>query len=81
MQFRIKTHSGAVVVLLGVPTAATSTFAQTNAPSNPSAASGGAPDSIGIGDPGWFVAGFVAGLAAGVIAAKAFGGSKSTNDK
>ena len=72
MQKRVKTYSGAIVLLSGLPV-----WAQTGAASTVASAPDG-PNSTHIGDPGWFIAGLATGLVVGVIGAKVFGGSKST---
>jgi hypothetical protein len=77
MQTKVRTHSGAIIVLSGLPALVQSAAAQTGASSPPSAPDGS--NSTQIGDPGWFVAGFVTGLVVGAVAGKVFGGSKSNN--
>jgi len=72
MQKRVKTLSGAVVLLSGLPA-----WAQTGTASTVASAPDGT-NSTHIGDPGWFVAGLATGLIVGVIGAKVFGGSKSS---
>lgn len=77
MRTRVRTCSGAIVLLSGLPAWAQSGNQSTTA-SSPASAPGGS-NSIPIGDPVWFVAGFVTGLVVGAIGAKVFGGSKSTS--
>jgi hypothetical protein len=76
MQTRVKTYSGAVVFLSGLP-AWTQSVAQTRATSTAASAPED-PNAFKVPDPGWFIAGFVTGVVVGVVAAKVFGGSKST---
>jgi len=76
MQTRVRTFSGAIVVLSGLPAWAQS-GAQTSAASTVASAPDGS-NSTQIGDPVWFIAGLVTGLVVGAIGAKVFGGSKST---
>jgi hypothetical protein len=77
MQMRVKIRSGAFVVLSGLP--AWVQLAAAQGASSPASAPDG-PNSTVIGDPGWFVAGFVTGLVVGAVAAKVFGGAKSGNE-
>jgi hypothetical protein len=77
MQTRVKTYSGAIVLLSGLPAwavAGTQTGAASTAASAPED-----PPKITVGDPVWFIAGFVTGLVVGVVAAKVFGGSNSSS--
>lgn len=77
MRTRVRTYSGAIVLLSGLPAWAQSGNQSTTASSAASAPGGS--NSIPIGDPVWFIAGFVTGLVVGAIGAKVFGGSKSTS--
>jgi hypothetical protein len=77
MQMRVKTYRGAIVLLSGLPV-----WAQSGAQTGSASTAASAPDgsnTISIGDPGWFVAGFFTGLVVGAVAAKVFGGSKPNN--
>jgi len=76
MQKRVKTFSGAIVLLSGLPVWAQSGTQTTTAASAASAPDG--PNSTHIGDPVWFIAGLATGLVVGAIGAKVFGGSRST---
>jgi len=76
MQKRVKTFSGAIVLLSGLPAWAQSGTQTTTASSAASAPDG--PNTSHIGDPVWFIAGLATGLVVGAIGAKVFGGSKST---
>lgn len=77
MQMRMRTYGGAIVVLSGLP-AWVEAGAQTSTASSAASASEGT-NVIKVPDPGWFIAGFVAGVVVGAIGAKVFGGSKSTS--
>jgi hypothetical protein len=77
MPTRIKTYSGAIVLLSGLPAWAQS-GTQTGTSSSAASAPTGSNSTV-IGDPGWFVAGLVTGLVVGAIGAKVFGSSKSTD--
>lgn len=76
MQMRVRTYGGAIVVLSGLP-AWTQSYAQTGTASTAASTPAGS-NSVVINDPGWFIAGLVTGLVVGVIGAKVFGGSKSS---
>lgn len=76
MHIRVKTRTGAIVLLLGVPA-----WTQVDAQTTSTTAAASAPpvsNSTGIGDPGWFIAGLVTGLVVGAIGAKVFGGSRES---
>lgn len=77
MQYRMKNAVGATVVLSGLP-AWTQVVAQTSTATSAASAPEPAPPDLKIGDPVWFIAGFVVGAAAGVIGARVFGSGKST---
>jgi hypothetical protein len=72
MQTRMRTYSGAIVLLSGLPA-----WAQGGTASSAASAPDG-PNIVHIPDPAWFVAGLATGLVIGAIGAKVFGGSKST---
>ena len=76
MQTRLRTWSGAIVLVSGLPAWA-QTGTQTGAAST-AASAPDAPSVIKTGDPVWFIAGLVTGLVVGAIGAKVFGGSKSS---
>lgn len=76
MQTRLRTWSGAIVVVSGLPAWA-QTGTQTGAASTAASAPEG-PTVVKTGDPVWFIAGLVTGLVVGAIGAKVVGGSKST---
>jgi hypothetical protein len=76
MQIRIRTHTGAIVLLSGLPAWAQS-GTQTGVASTAASSPPEDPPKVKTGDPVWFIAGFVTGFVAGVVAFKAFGGSNS----
>jgi hypothetical protein len=76
MQVRLRTYSGLIVVLTGLP-AWGQTGSQTAAASVPASAPDGS-NGTKVNDPTWFVAGLVTGLVIGAIGARVFGGSKSS---
>jgi len=76
MNKRLKTYSGAIVFLSGLPAWAQS-GTQTSTSSSAASAPDG-PNTTHVGDPVWFIAGLATGLVVGALGAKVFGGSKST---
>lgn len=77
MQVRLRTQSGLIVLLTGLPAWA-QTGTQTSTASVPASAPEGS-NGTKVNDPTWFVAGFVTGLVVGAIGVKVFGGSKSAD--
>lgn len=77
MQVRVKTSSGAVVLLIGLPALA-QPASHAGVGSIP--ASGAGDNVVHVGDPSWFIAGLVTGLVVGAVAGKVFGGSKSNSN-
>jgi hypothetical protein len=77
MQTRVRTFSGSVVLLSGVPA-----WAQGGSQTGTASSAASAPDGsniVHIPDPAWFVAGLATGLVVGVIGAKVFGGSQASD--
>jgi hypothetical protein len=77
MEFRTRSAAGTWMFLTTLPA-----FAQESTTAKASSTTGKTscpPDCSSLiipSDPTWFVAGFIAGLAVGIVAAKAFGGKK-----
>jgi hypothetical protein len=77
MEIRIKTVTGAVMLLSGVPAMAQEVAALKASTAAGCASCPPVPASIATpGDPTWFVAGLVTGLVVGFIAAKVLGANK-----
>jgi len=78
MEIRIKSVTGAVMLLAGVPAIAQDVAALKASTAAGCASCPPVPAAIATpGDPTWFIAGLVTGLVVGYIAGKVLGGRKS----
>jgi hypothetical protein len=78
MEIRIKSASGAVLLLSGLPAFAQESTAKVSAPTSCASCPPPPPPAVVVipPDPTWFVAGFVVGAALGFLAAKVFGAKR-----
>ena len=81
MNIRIRSSAGSVMFLSWLPAIAQDA-ANTKVLATTAAASASSPPPssavITPSDPTWFIAGFVTGLVVGVVAARVFGGARSS---